>query len=36
MAHLSERQRELLALKYGAAINNRLIAKITGLTEGLN
>jgi RNA polymerase sigma-70 factor (ECF subfamily) len=33
MAHLSERQRELLALKYGAAINNRLIAKITGLTE---
>lgn len=33
VAHLSERQRELIALKYGAALNNRLIAKITGLTE---
>jgi RNA polymerase sigma-70 factor (ECF subfamily) len=32
-AQLSERQRELLALKYGAALNNRLIARITGLTE---
>jgi RNA polymerase sigma-70 factor (ECF subfamily) len=30
---LSERQRELLALKYGAALNNRLIADITGLSE---
>jgi RNA polymerase sigma-70 factor (ECF subfamily) len=33
MAGLSEQQRELLALKYGAAINNRLIAKLTGLSE---
>jgi RNA polymerase sigma-70 factor (ECF subfamily) len=32
-ARLSERQREILALKYGAAINNRLIASITGLSE---
>jgi RNA polymerase sigma-70 factor (ECF subfamily) len=33
MAGLPEQQRELLALKYGAAINNRLIAKLTGLSE---
>jgi RNA polymerase sigma-70 factor, ECF subfamily len=32
-AHLSDRDRELLALKYGAAINNRLIAELTGLSE---
>jgi RNA polymerase sigma-70 factor, ECF subfamily len=32
-ADLPERERELLALKYGAAINNRLIAQLTGLTE---
>jgi RNA polymerase sigma-70 factor (ECF subfamily) len=32
-AHLPDRQRELLALKYGAAINNRLIARVTGLSE---
>jgi RNA polymerase sigma-70 factor, ECF subfamily len=32
-AHLPDRQRELLALKYGAALNNRLIARITGLSE---
>jgi RNA polymerase sigma-70 factor (ECF subfamily) len=32
-AQLSERQREILALKYGAAISNRLIARITGLSE---
>jgi len=32
-AHLSERQREILALKYGAAVSNRLIARITGLSE---
>jgi len=32
-AHLSDRDRELLALKYGAALNNRLIAELTGLTE---
>jgi RNA polymerase sigma-70 factor, ECF subfamily len=31
--HLPERNRELLALKYGAALNNRLIARITGLSE---
>lgn len=32
-ARLSERQQEILALKYGAALNNRLIARITGLSE---
>jgi RNA polymerase sigma-70 factor (ECF subfamily) len=32
-AELPERERELLALKYGAAINNRLIAQLTGLSE---
>jgi len=32
-ATLPEPQRELIALKYGAAINNRAIAEITGLTE---
>ena len=31
--HLPDRQRELIALKYGAALNNRLIARITGLSE---
>jgi len=30
---LPERERELVALKYGAVINNRLIAKLTGLSE---
>src|SRR4051812_30287666 len=30
---LPERERELLALKYGAEMNNRAIAKATGLTE---
>jgi RNA polymerase sigma-70 factor, ECF subfamily len=30
---LPERERELVALKYGAAINNRLIAELTGLSE---
>jgi RNA polymerase sigma-70 factor (ECF subfamily) len=30
---LPDRQRELLALKYGAALNNRMIARITGLSE---
>jgi RNA polymerase sigma-70 factor (ECF subfamily) len=30
---LPERERELIALKYGAAINNRLIAQLTGLSE---
>lgn len=40
LAHLSrltrtlpDRERELIALKYGAAINNRLIAQLTGLSE---
>jgi len=32
-AKLPPRERELIALKYGAALNNRLIAKLTGLTE---
>lgn len=35
-AHLKERgarERELIALKYGAGINNRLIAQLTGLSE---
>ena len=32
-AQLAERERELLALKYGAAISNRLIAQLTGLSE---
>ena len=32
-AALPERERELVALKYGAVINNRLIARLTGLTE---
>jgi RNA polymerase sigma-70 factor, ECF subfamily len=32
-ANLPERERELLALKYGAAITNRMIAELTGLSE---
>jgi len=32
-AGLPERDRELIALKYGAGISNRLIARLTGLTE---
>jgi RNA polymerase sigma-70 factor (ECF subfamily) len=32
-ADLAERHKELIALKYGAALNNRMIAKITGLSE---
>jgi RNA polymerase sigma-70 factor (ECF subfamily) len=32
-ASLPERERELLALKYGAAISNRQIAQLTGLSE---
>lgn len=31
--HLSEREQELIALKYGAELDNRRIAKLTGLTE---
>jgi len=30
---LPERDRELIALKYGASLNNRLIAGLTGLSE---
>jgi RNA polymerase sigma-70 factor (ECF subfamily) len=33
MADLPERDRELLALKYGAGLTNRAIAKATGLSE---
>jgi RNA polymerase sigma-70 factor (ECF subfamily) len=32
-ANLPERERELLALKYGASLNNRMIAGLTGLSE---
>lgn len=33
IGELPERQRELLALKYGAGVTNRAIAEITGLSE---
>jgi RNA polymerase sigma-70 factor (ECF subfamily) len=33
LAEMSERERELLALKYGADLTNRAIAKVTGLSE---
>jgi RNA polymerase sigma-70 factor, ECF subfamily len=33
LAQLTERERELLALKYGADLNNRAIARLTGLSE---
>lgn len=32
-ARLPERERELIAFKYGAALTNRRIAKLTGLSE---
>jgi RNA polymerase sigma-70 factor (ECF subfamily) len=32
-AGLAERHKELIALKYGAALSNRMIARITGLSE---
>jgi RNA polymerase sigma-70 factor (ECF subfamily) len=32
-ANLPARERELIALKYGASLNNRLIAELTGLSE---
>lgn len=32
-AELPERERDLLAMKYGAALNNRAIAQLTGLSE---
>src|SRR5262249_27477802 len=33
LARLPERDRELIALKYGAGATNRAIAKLTGLSE---
>jgi RNA polymerase sigma-70 factor (ECF subfamily) len=33
LAKLDERERELLALKYGAELSNRAIARVTGLSE---
>ena len=32
-ARMPERTRELIALKYGAGASNRLIARLTGLSE---
>jgi len=32
-AQLPEREQELIALKYGAALNNREIARLTGMSE---
>jgi len=31
--NLPQRERELIALKYGAELNNRMIARLTGLSE---
>lgn len=33
LTQLADRERELVALKYGAGLTNRAIAKLTGLTE---
>ncbi len=33
LARLAERERELVALKYGASLTNRAIAQLTGLSE---
>jgi RNA polymerase sigma-70 factor (ECF subfamily) len=33
LARLAERERELVALKYGAGLTNRAIARISGLSE---
>lgn len=33
LATLPERERELIALKYGSELNNRQIARVTGLSE---
>ena len=33
LARLAERERELVALKYGAGLTNRAIARLSGLTE---
>ncbi len=32
-ARLPERERELIALKYGAGLNNRILARLLGLSE---
>ncbi|HEX3835817.1 MAG TPA: sigma-70 family RNA polymerase sigma factor [Steroidobacteraceae bacterium] len=32
-AGLADRHKELIALKYGAALSNRMIARVTGLSE---
>ena len=32
-ADLPTRERDLIALKYGASLSNRLIAELTGLSE---
>jgi RNA polymerase sigma-70 factor (ECF subfamily) len=34
LARLSERERDLLSLKFGAGLTNRRIAEVTGLSEG--
>ena len=33
LTHLEARERELVALKYGAGLTNRAIAELTGLSE---
>ena len=33
LSRLAERERELVALKYGAGLTNRVIARLTGLSE---
>ena len=33
LSRLAERERELVALKYGAGLTNRAITRITGLSE---
>jgi RNA polymerase sigma-70 factor (ECF subfamily) len=33
LARLADRERELVALKYGGGLTNRTIARLTGLTE---
>ena len=34
LAHLNERERDLLSLKFAAGLTNRRIAELTGLSEG--
>jgi RNA polymerase sigma-70 factor, ECF subfamily len=33
LAQLADRERELVALKYGAGLTNRAIARLSGLSE---